>query len=98
MKIVIDIPENMYQRIAVAPRCASGLDAFKDRDMFVKAIQEGTPLPKGYGRIIDESKITQVYYREEKAEQGAINFRGIVVDRTDAPTIIEADTESEEVG
>lgn len=44
MQIVIDIPEDVYNRIALAPRCASLLDAYNDRDMFVKAIQNGTPL------------------------------------------------------
>ena len=41
MKIVIDIPDELYKRIAVTPRCASDMDAIRDRDVFVKAIQEG---------------------------------------------------------
>ncbi len=46
MKLIIDIDEEMYNRIALTPRCASLLDAYNDRDMFVKAIQRGTPLDK----------------------------------------------------
>lgn len=60
-------------------------------------LKNGTPLPKGHGKLIDESEITSIYYHEEKAEQGVINFRGIVIDGTDAPTIIEADGGKEDV-
>lgn len=44
MKMIIDIPEEMYNRIVVAPRCASSIDAYNDRNIFVKAIQNGTVL------------------------------------------------------
>ncbi|MCR5312168.1 MAG: hypothetical protein K6E54_00700 [Bacteroidaceae bacterium] len=46
MRLMIDIPDEMYKRIAVAPRCASPIDAYNDRDDFVKAIQNGTPISK----------------------------------------------------
>ena len=42
MKLLIDIPDKIYNRVAGAPRCADILDAFEDRDMFVKALQTGT--------------------------------------------------------
>lgn len=67
----------------------------QDYSCLAECVRRGTPLPKGHGRIIDESEITSIYYHEEKAEQGAINFRGTVIDGTDAPTIIEADKEGE---
>ena len=50
-----------------------------------KALLEGTILPKGHGRLIDESQITDTF----TWDNGFIECF--------APTIIEADTESEEV-
>ena len=50
-------------------------------------IENGTPLPKGHGRIIDENKIT-------KCEQVGLIIKNENIIRclvTDAPTIIEAD-------
>lgn len=80
MQIVIDIPEVFYEY------CKAQKDAIEIQ----LAVKNGIPLPEGHGRIIDESEIKHVYYHEEKAEHGVINFRGIVIDGTDAPTIIEA--------
>lgn len=57
IELVIKIPEDIYHRVVVSPRCATFLDAFRDRDMFVKALQTGTPLPKGHGRLFDERDI-----------------------------------------
>ena len=59
MQIVIDIPEEMYKRLAKAPRIATFEECVKDRKMFVTAIQNGTPLPKGHGRLIDADKLHQ---------------------------------------
>ncbi len=41
MKLLVDIPEKIYKRVARTPRCANILEAFDDRDMFVKALQTG---------------------------------------------------------
>lgn len=86
MKLVIDISEGLkdafnHEEQWTALLCADMRDVLKN----------GTPLPKGHGRIIDESKITSIYHHEEKAKQGAIRFNWIAIDGTDAPTIIEAD-------
>lgn len=85
-KIVIEIAEKYYTDIKESEHCGNYSVLYA-----LDAIRNGIPLPKGHGRIIDESEITSIYYHEEKAEQGAINFRGTVIDGTDAPTIIEAD-------
>lgn len=93
MKIVIDIPENTYKRIQ-----ALAINNYFEHDICGNSMQRianGTPLPKGHGRIIDESKITSIYYHEEEARQEAIRVNYLVIDGTDAPTIIEADKESE---
>ena len=86
MEIVIDIPDEIYN---TKVNLVNYLGCYSDR--LDDIIYGGTPIPKGHGRLIDESEITSIYYHEEKAEQGLINFRGIVIDGTDAPTIIEAD-------
>ena len=76
MKIVIDIPNEKYKRLPY-------IDQFSLREY----IENGTPLPKGHGRIIDENKIT-------KCEQVGLIIKNENIIRclvTDAPTIIEAD-------
>ena len=78
MKLIIDIPDNEYKYT-----CERTLH---DRTMWDDAIRNGIPLPKGHGRLIDESKITSCEWN------GYLNYM-----TTNAPTIIEADkAESEE--
>lgn len=55
------------------------------QEKMVAIVANGTPIPKGHGRVIDESKIKKCGW----------NFIGHHA-KTDAPTIIEADKESEE--
>ena len=86
MQIIIDIHEKDYHSVMYSNHVPYGV---------VYAIKNGTPLPKRHGRIIDESKITSFYYHEETAKQGAIIHNWNVIDRTDAPTIVEATDKSE---
>lgn len=72
MQIVIDIPDELYKANN------RGLEAKELWDLRV-AVSTGTPLPKGHGRIIDESKIKRTF----TWDNGYIDC--------DAPTIIEAD-------
>ena len=83
MQIVIEIPEKMYHMIN------AGFYDYGDMNVI---IQNGTPLPKGHGRLIDESDLIPDSDYEDgmfyAVSIGAING---------APTIIEADKgESEE--
>ena len=83
MQIVIEIPEKMYHMIN------AGFYDYGDMNVI---IQNGTPLPKGHGRLIDESDLIPDSDYEDgmfyAVSVGAING---------APTIIEADKgESEE--
>ena len=80
MQIVIDIDEDLYNQID---------KPVNDEDLLRYMIKKGKLLPKGHGRLIDESKIT-------KCEQIGIVIKDDSVTRclvTDAPTIIEADKE-----
>lgn len=87
MQIVIDIPEEEYKRM-IEQKMFGRVDVWKN------AICNGTPLPKGHGRLIDESDLMPDSDYEDgifyAVSIGAING---------APTIIEADTaESEGCG
>lgn len=81
MHVVIDIPKKLYDRYKEKDhikRC--------DIDEFEKALDKCIILPKGHGRLIDESKI-------EKCYMLPINCIGVKDLITDAPTIIEAESE-----
>lgn len=78
MKIIIEIDDEYYEIINHAVKVEhSNFKPFK-------IIANGTPLPKGHGRIIDESKIEVCEWVNELEED-------YPKASTDAPTIIEAD-------
>lgn len=85
MKIVIDIDEKDYKRIKEISEVFNSLTS-----RAYKAIRNGTPLPEHHGRIIDESQIKHI---ECHTEQELCGTKIRYVKTTDAPTIIEADTE-----
>lgn len=87
MKIVIDIPEEEYELVR------HGNKSYTTELILMNAVAKGTPLPKKHGRIIDESKITKVWYYERKIETGTLIQPYIEIDHTDAPTIIETERE-----
>jgi len=85
IELVIKIPEEKYNYIK--KQVAEGID-----NLLKVYIANGTPLPKGHGRLIDTDEIGLIdeqfyvpsdYYVAESAIENA-------------PTIIEADKESEE--
>lgn len=53
MKIVIDINEHLYKMIKTAGLVVDDEDAVAVSE----AIMNGTPLPKGHGKLVDISKI-----------------------------------------
>ena len=83
VEVVIKIPKEYYkqlQRISKKP-----LEKKYTLDDNERAIIDGTVLPKGHGRIIDESRIN-------KCEQAGLIMKNGDIVRclvTDAPTIIE---------
>lgn len=97
MQIVIDIPDDIYEQAINGTEYDTLSLGIKLR----QSVQEGVVIPKGHGRIIDESKITQTTYEtiEEEFEsmlQGTIKHQYVVFKGSDAPTIIEADKEDKE--
>lgn len=82
MKLIIDINEKDYQSILNSGFVPYGV---------VCAIMHGTPLPKGHGRLIDESLLIEDMKCIYKAanELVALGFAESCIEHI--PTIIEAD-------
>lgn len=80
MQIVIDIDEDTYKEIKKI--VADG----NEMCFMQKLIANGTPLPKGHGRLIDADTLWDAYHANDYDFYEALD---------DIPTIIEADTESE---
>ena len=81
MQIVIEIDDKLYNQIKyLEPKADTMLDEL------MRSVQNGTPLPKGHGRLIDADELKRTM---EKDKRKALSF----VDLTDfvwlAPTIIE---------
>ena len=100
MQIVIDIPEEEYQNyLKMRPAYPKGVFCY------IKAIQNGTPLPKGHGRLIDANELLKMTesYKSELGRLKADPFVKSGIETVESfikemPTIIEADkAESEEI-
>lgn len=103
MQLVIDISKDVYEEIMVHNRelRESGKSAYYLEGL----IQNGTPLPEGHGRLIDEQNISDYVHShilEINTGYGDLNnhtnriLRMIESYIDTAPTIIEADAESED--
>lgn len=80
MQIVIDIPEDVYKRTVFYREFRDLSDCVAT----IKALEKGTPLPKGHGRLIDADRLMRVDHIILESQ----------VD--DAPTILEATEEVQE--
>ena len=96
MQIVIDIDEELYNYMQ-----SKLYDEHIDRrfDYQIRfAVKDGTPLPKGHGRLGDLSKI---YVELNEAQiEGTEEYKGLGEAKQmicEAPTIIEADKAESEV-
>ena len=77
MKLVIDIPKEEYDEILSSEDC--GLHTL------TRAVANGTPLPKGHGRLVDMSEVIvklMQYYNSNKTIGQCLD---------EAHTVIEAD-------
>lgn len=84
MKLIIDISEEVYKDIQ---------DGFYNENLrkMAIAIGNGTPLPKGHGRLIDADSLLEKQYRID--DSATLSTRDVVnvEDVEDTSTIIEAD-------
>lgn len=83
MKIVIEIPKEMHKAFI-----QGSFGAKYNMYDLVGCVMNGTPLPKGHGDLIDRKVLLNNGYQMEPVEM----WYGIKY----APTIIEADKESED--
>jgi len=111
MQIVIDIQEDDYYDILQYAELKVNTEL---ENLMIAAIKNGTPLPKGHGRLIDadafiammEDASKKQKYKELLIDDGLTVddvFKAVIesllnkgLAEGDAPTIVEADTESEE--
>ena len=83
MKLIIDIPEEYYKAITDIPnhQCTA--------DMLI--IKNGTPLPKGHGRLIDADDLDITTITTDDYRGNEVLDIVLKEDVDNAPTIIEAD-------
>lgn len=87
MEVVIKIPDELYKKLKT-PKTVGLSEAFDQRAILVRAIQNGTVLPKGHGRLIDADKLDT---RERGNNSQRTMWWNIDCIVKDAETIIEAD-------
>lgn len=92
MQIVIDIPDG-YVKVIKANQRTEGSAMDK---MIRQAVIDGTPLPKGHGKLFDVNDILDRIGLEDNDANREENVGEIVTleDFDYIPTIIPADTES----
>lgn len=92
MKLIIDIDDNLYTRLF-----DNGVDNYDDvaADM-AKAIRKGTPLPKGYGKLIDADDLCDVISHNADLSCVYTCYSSIYRLVKEAHPIIEADKEESE--
>lgn len=83
MQIVIDIPKDVIESAKSSPNYYPTY-LF---EMIWIAIVNGTPLPKGHGRLIDDEVLAWVFEKNDKLN----GFVQNLISRT--PTVVEADRE-----
>ena len=79
MKIVIDVPRDFCEKM----RNQNGM-SITEAEVVIKSFYEGTPLPKGHGRLIDADALYEQYAHADYNFDMTMEY---------APTIIEAESE-----
>lgn len=92
MKIVINIPDEIYKR------CRNYSLQCGQAEILEGAVAQGTPLPKGHGRLIDADYLLDRIGLDDNDENREENVGEVITleDFDFTPTIIEADKEEEE--
>jgi len=78
MQIVIDMPDDICNRIRHLNRCVDFLDACRDRDMFVEAIKNGIPLPEQLGQLMKDGIVISRNLCDSCINDGCI-FQSVIV-------------------
>lgn len=90
MQIVIEISEDDYDWIK---RTSNGNTCYPCTLRLYDAIKNGTPLPKGFGRLIDADKYKRMWVDTFDSCYGDACAKLFKDSVDNAPTIIEADKE-----
>ena len=89
MQIVIDIPEDSYERVMNPDKFYRDIDGEKIR----WAVYKGTPLPKGHGRLVEiTNQLEQelfTFTRYTGIDECPYESATLITDN--APTVLEAD-------
>lgn len=86
-EMIIKIPEETRARLAL------GAPYMQDIQSVCYAINKGTILPKGHGRLIDADKLKTHFVSTEQGTDLEVYLQPTIID---APTIIEAYKEENE--
>lgn len=90
MQVVIDIPDDEYQRIMQHYKQFP-----RDLSRYERRIIDGTPLPKGHGDLIDRSKLVPDCYELEihDGEDWRNEYCGVSLTQIeiDAEVLVKAD-------
>ena len=85
MKLVIDIQDSLYENIMI---CWENI-----HPKVWEILKNGTPLPKGHGRLIDEKALSSEIFLKADMLNSHTCYNSIIGLLCDAPTIVEADRE-----
>ena len=93
MQIVIEIPSSIYEKMMVIKEKGT-----YEEEYLKQIILDGTPLPKGHGRLVDVDDLDIITVKTDDYSGNEVIDIVLKEDIDDALTIIEADkTESEEL-
>lgn len=87
MKVVIEIPDDFYKNVQDNYRLGNG-DVVQ---IPIGCISNGTPLPKGHGRLVD----ADAFERRCMFDSDIEDMQDVIYALRDYKSIIEADKESE---
>lgn len=91
MQIVIDIPEKTYEQLRYLNKLGFGT-------VIDNAVANGTPLPKGHGRLIDINQLDDciVELNANGSEITRGEYKTIEYVLSEMQTVVEADKEDAE--
>lgn len=87
MKIIVDIPDKVFENLLAGKVQYGGITA----RMIFNAVKSGTSLPKGYGRLIDADDLDITTIITDDYSGNEVLEVVLKEDIDNAPTIIEAD-------
>lgn len=89
IELVVKIPRSLYANLKTIKHGSIA------SSRIFKCVKNGTPLPKGHGRLIDaDANIKGLSKMEVVDDKDKQSVRFAIIELENAPTIIDADKES----